>query len=211
MSKFDVADLCDLVRDVADAETSRVLRDDLEAAPESTRAFAAMLARVAEVGRIDHGLQVPESAVRIAKAAGSLRRPAAEAETSKLGILRYLPFEVLFDSLLEPSVSGTRNLHANDRQLKIEAAGFLVDLRLEQDADPGNTVVVGQVMRTDGSMGMGPAPDVPVLVVEDGMIVSRATTGSFGEFHTEGVLTDSMSLCFLVKQGECVELPLYVN
>ena len=69
-----------------------------------------MLSLVAEVGQLDSALEIPEHAVRVAKAAGSLARPQDRPETADergLGrLLRYLPFSITFDSFAEPALAG---------------------------------------------------------------------------------------------------------
>lgn len=214
MAKFDISDWCDYVRGIADPAQSDAMRSQLETTGAAPRVLVDRLRRVAEVGRFDNALEIPEHALRVAKAAGSLRRPQATEEGATgwvASLLRQLPFTITFDSLRQPAPVGTRNLQGADRQLSLEAEDFKVDLRLEHDTDPNSTVVVGQVVRRrmdDPEAEAEPVTNLPVLAVEGGRIVGRSSTGSFGEFQAEGLPNDTLSLCFLVGPEECIELPL---
>ena len=212
---LDITDWCDYVRGVAEPERMEAMVSMIEAG-EAPSQLIDRLSLVAEVGHLDSTVEVPEHAVRVAKAAGSLRRPRAvdEAESGFFSpgrLLRFLSFSITFDSLEQPAVAGTRNLQVADRQLSFEAEDFKVDLRLEHDTEPNSTVVVGQLLHRGGEEGSStttPVVDVPVLAVEEGRIVGRSLTGRFGEFQAEGLPNKSLSLCLLVGPNECLELPV---
>lgn len=214
-NSFDITDWCDYVRGVADPERMEAMVSMAEAGEAPSRLIDT-LSLVAEVGQLDSTLEVPEHAVRVAKAAGSLRRPTSVVEAepgffSPSRLLRFLPFSITFDSLTQPAAAGTRNLQVADRQLSVEAEGFKVDLRLEHDTEPNSTVVVGQLLHRDREQGIvstSPISDVPVLAVEEGRIVGRSLTGRFGEFQAEGLPNKLSSLCLLVGPDECIELPI---
>ena len=220
MTQFKITDWCDFVRGVAETQQGAEMRRELEAGEAPSR-MIDMLSLVAEVGRLDSALEIPEHAVRVAKAAGSLARPHHSPEAAGergLGkLLRYLPFSITFDSFSEPALAGTRSLQGADRRLSVEAEAYKIDLRVEHDTEPQSTVVVGQLLRrTPGAEGEGaewvgsedPMPDIPVLALEAGQIVGRSRTGRFGEFQAEGLPNSALSLCLLVGTDECIELPL---
>lgn len=207
MTKMNLTDLCDFTRGLSDAESDAALRSELLSAKPSARRFVDMLSRVATVGRLDEELEIPEHALRVAKAVGSLRRPARDAAEPCSGLMRYLPFSIDFDSLREPALVGTRNLHADDRQLRVSTEGYSVELRVERGTEADSTVVVGQLLEGDATAAK-PAAEIPVLAIHSGRIVSRTCTGSFGEFHAERLPNDASNLCFLVEGQKCLEFPL---
>lgn len=206
MAKFNITQWSDFVRDLAQADTAEEMRSALLEGKAQDRRTVELLSQVAEVGRLDHELEIPPYALRGAKAIGCLGRLEQPAAATQ-GLLRFLPFELTFDSLLQPAAMGTRNLHASDRQLVFEASGYTVEVRMEQETDPASTVLVGELLRNQ--QGLQPVPHVPVLVKSGSRIVARSNTGRFGEFQAEGLPTEHLSLALMVGEQECIQLPLH--
>ena len=204
MTKFDITQWSDFVRGLVAEDTAESMREALSEGNSKDRRTVELLREVAEVGVFDAKLEIPEHALRGAKAIGSLRRPQAEEER---GILRYLPFRLTFDSLLQPAAVGTRNLHAQDRQLIYESEGYTVEVRLEREADTATTALVGELLAQGESPR--PATRIPVLIKAGDRIVAQATTGRFGEFQAEGLPAESLSLALMVGETECIQLPLH--
>lgn len=204
MAKFNITQWANFVREV-DTGLEHEMRQALAGGDTEVLRTVELLRQVAELGKSDHELEIPEYAVRGAKAIGSLRRPELE-EAEPKGLLRYLPFQLKFDSLLEPATAGTRNLQASDRQLVFEAADYTVEVRLEQEAEPESTVLVGELLRQREALE--PVPRIPVFVRSGELIVARSNTGRFGEFQAEGLPTENLSLALMVHPNECIYLPL---
>ena len=195
MAKYDITQLSDLVRGVADPVARESMREYLDGSPRARRQVD-LLERVAAVARADQEMRIPEHALRVVKALGSLRRP--EAETSR-GLL---PFKIAFDSFLQPAAAGTRDIQSQDRQLVVDAAPYMVDLRLEQETE--SAVVVGQLLRD----GTHPVSGVPVLLLAADQVVGRSTTSEFGEFHAEGLPREPLKLCLLIESDKNLEVSL---
>ena len=198
MTKFEITRWCDFVRGLAEPEEAEEMRRAL-ASPRPPREAAAMR-RVAELARADRELDVPEWAIRGAKAIGCLQRPADAAAASP-SIWKRLAFEVVFDSLLHPAAAGTRELQTWDRQIVYRSSDYTVDVRVEYETD--STVLVGEILRNSR-----PLPEVPVLVAAGERIVARALSGEFGEFQAEDLPRDSLRLSLLVGSDERIDLPL---
>lgn len=204
VATFDLSQWCDFARGVIDPETAARMEEQLATGSDSARRTATALRRVAAVGREDHRNRVPEHALRLAKAIGSLRRHAGGDRPS---LLHRLPFRLAFDSWREPAPAGTRDLQTLHRQMVFEAGELSVEVRLERELDPPGTVVVGQVLRrTDG--GVEPLPRMPVVVLADERVAGRALSGRFGEFQAEGLPREPLRLCLLTAADRCLELPL---
>ncbi len=204
MTEHDITQWADLVRGLVEPDAEQQMRENLSRSRRARREAAAMRT-VADLARADLALEVPEYAIRGAKAIGSLRRPEAHAAASALA---FLPFTVAFDSLRQRLPVGTRTLSSSDRQLIFEAGDLTVEVRLEREIDPAATVVVGELLRTGSEDAIHPVPEVPVLIRAGQQIVGRSVTGRFGEFQAEGLPDDPLRLCLLVGQNECLELPL---
>ncbi len=211
MSQFDLIQWCDFVRGVADDEEAESMQRALLGGSQDAHHDVDMLRRVAEVIEADQTQPVPEHAVRMAKAIGSLQRPESAPTGPGLlsKVLRYLPFEVSFDSALQPSAAGTRGLQTHDRHVSFEANGFLVDLRIERDHD--TTSVVGQVLQeaaegTDDEVV--PVPYLSIVSMQERRIVGQSVTGEMGEFQAEDLPQENLKLCFLVNDDDCIEFPM---
>ena len=206
MTKFDITQWSDFVRGLTDAETEEAMRGALEKGQGEDARTVNLLRQVAEVGRLDHEFKIPDHALRGAKAIGSLQRPESAQEPSS-SWLRFLPFSVSYDSLLQPAAVGTRNLHTLDRQMVFDTEDYTVEVRLEQENEPSSTVLVGEILEKTDTVR--PVPQVPVLIKASGQIVAQSTTGPFGEFQAEGLPTDPLTLALLVNETECIQLPLH--
>ncbi|RMH18307.1 MAG: hypothetical protein D6696_13380 [Acidobacteria bacterium] len=186
---------------MVDRETEQAMIAELEAGRAGTES-AALLRRVADVARADAEQPVPEHAVRMAKALASVRRPS-----ERPSLFERLPFAVVFDSLRQPVAAGTRDLQPAHRQLSIRAAGFVLDVRLEQEPAAQGTAMVGQVVEQKGAQAAALA-EVPVLVLAGGDVVGRALTNRFGEFQADGLPAERLELCVLVRDDALIRVPL---
>ncbi len=220
MSEFNITQWCDFVRGVGDPEKAEQMRDHLEAGSTAARSIVEAMRSGADVGRSDSESPVPLDAVRIAKAIGGTSRANA-APT-----VRRIPCLLAFDSLLEAAPAGSRNLQQSHRELTFTARGYSVDLRLEQEIEPPNMVMVGQLLRqrdeyasaareirpsreghTDRDNAPQPVSRAPVLVYSGERLIGKAVTGIHGEFQVEGLPRESLDLC-VVAGEDFLELPL---
>lgn len=202
MAKLDITDWCDFVRGAVDDEARAAqMRETLDEASPGVQRTVSLLARVAEVGRADLANPVPEHAVRMVKALGSLRR----TEDKVVG-LRSLPLRVVFDSWLAPAPAGTRTLESAHRQLVCESEGMTVELRLEHEEPTGGTVVVGQVMRSNGDTT--PLGDVPVYVYAGERVVGQTRTTAWGELQMQDLPRRPLELCVQVADDACLRIPI---
>ncbi len=205
MAGFDITEWSDYVRGVLDPETEELMREHLASESMPALNMVAALRRVAAVGRGDAEHPVPEHAVRVAKAIGSIRRPS-DSVARATSILRRLAFVITSDNLHQAARAGARDMQSSHRHLVFESDGYNVDVRWEYEVEPHGTVVVGQILSRDGDTL--PVCDVPILLVSGERLVGRTLTGEFGEFQTDGLPREPMTLFLLVGQEECLELPL---
>lgn len=200
MTKYDITQMADFVRGLMDPESERMLQEFLAGpSASSTKKELAALRHVARLAETDMNFQVPEHAVRCAKALGSIRRP----EVPEVSMLKRLAMALTFDSHVAPAVAGTRDMRSADRQLVFRSRGYQIDLRLEKDAN--GSVVVGQLVKGDE---VEPVADVSVVAMAEEQVLSRSTTGALGEFQAEGLNADSIDFLFLVDDDFCLEVSL---
>jgi hypothetical protein len=96
-----------------------------------------------------------------------------------------------------------------DRQMIFESEGYTVEVRIEREADPATTALVGELLAQGEAPE--PAPRIPVLIKAGDRIVAQATTGRFGEFQAEGLPAEPLSLALMVGERECIQLPLHTT
>lgn len=197
---YDLTDLCDFARGVCDPRTATEIEAALEHTPRARQAVN-LFERVATVARQDALDDVPAHALRVAKAAASVRRPADSAGR------RSLPFSLIFDSLLQPAASGTRDVHTSHRLLTFRAADYRIHVRLETETSHSHgQVVVGQLLRQQDTAR--PVSDAPLLVLHGDDVVGRALTSRFGEFQAVGLPSGPLRLCLLPGRNDQIDIPL---
>ncbi len=202
MSKPDLAEWCDYVRGVGDPQRKERLSELLASGPAAARDTIAAFSQVLATARADQLQEPPAYALRCAYSLSSTR-PSGRRESG----FTDRAFQVVFDSLRDALPAGSRRLHSAHRQLVIESAEIQLDLKIERETDPGQTVVVGQVIdRQDGDPR--PLRQVPVLLFSATRVVGRALSGPFGEFQADGLREDPVSLCLLISDDERLRVPL---
>jgi hypothetical protein len=199
MTNYDITQWSDFVRGVASPEDERTMRELRDQDPKAART-AELLSRVQAVAEADMALEIPEYALRIVKAAASVARPAAE-EIPNAKTWRFLSLETLFDSLMQPAMTGVRDMGMSHRQVSFQAEDYYLDVRWESDTG----VLVGQLA---GQGGEAAAPNVPVMMVAGGRIVERTTTSDLGEFQADGLPNESLELFVLVGEDACIAVSL---
>jgi len=199
MNTQDTTQWCDYARGLMKLSSAERMQAEL-ASSERVRRTVRHFQRVAELARSDTALAIPEYAVRVAKAAGSLRRHDSER-------LARRPFSVLFDSLRDAVVAtGIRDLQPFRHQTVFRSDDYIVDVRVEQETNPNGQVVVGQLLRHQEKAQ--PVPRIPVLVLSGGRVVGRDLTSRFGEFQAAGLPDEPLELCLLIGDESCIDIPL---
>lgn len=208
---FDSTHWCDYVRGTIEPDIVRRLEEQLASSGSASRTVE-LFRRVVDLAEADRILEVPDYAVRIAKAVGGLSRAAEPGqESSGVGyklasMFRFVPFRVTFDSL-QATPAGTRAPSSpHQRNLSFEAADFSIHVKLEQETNPYSQVVVGQLLHHEPRLR--PVPDAPVLVLSKSRVVARSLTSRYGEFQAVGLPPDPLNLCLLVGREDCIDIPL---
>jgi hypothetical protein len=120
-------------------------------------------------------MQVPENAVRMARAIFALHQP------EQVRLSPRILARMVFDSFREPAAVGVRSGRQLARQTLYEAGDYTIDLRLEPDVDPTQVVMVGQIANRLHPEQQ--AAEVPIVLRGGQQEVGRAVTNQFGEFQ----------------------------
>lgn len=200
MKTNDMIRWCDYARGLVARTSARKMERELAQDATAYR-LVNVFKRVARVGEADTCQRIPPHALRVARAAGSIHR--VEEASAGLGCRA---FSVLFDSLTDAAVAGTRELHPTHRQFLYQAEPYTVELRMEKESSPRHQLVIGQLLRHEEATE--PMADIPVMVLAEGEVVGRDITSRFGEFQACGLPAGPLQLRMLVPSSSYIELPI---
>jgi hypothetical protein len=200
MKHFGLEEWADFVRGAGDERVRAGMAEHLNAGCSRCAQAADVLGRAARIMAGESQYQVPEHAIRHAKAFFSLQRP----EARRFPRIRAL---LVFDSALEPLPAGIRSQDRLTRRALYAAGPFLLDLRFEQDPESPMLSLVGQL----ANRGDAPAEPAghPVLLAAGNEVVARTVTNRFGEFQIEYEPVPRLRLCLPLDPATGrIELPL---
>ena len=165
------------------------------------RHTADLLQKAAVAARSDSKVQVPEYAVRFARAIFILQLP------EKVRLLHRAPARLLYDCFREPLPAGVRTQQGLSRQALYQAGDYLLDLRLENERGSSRVGLVGQIQnRKEPGKRLG---GVLVLLVSGEQVLAQAVSNSLGEFQMEYGATKHLRLYVPVRQaGKQIAMPL---
>lgn len=145
--------------------------------------------------------EVPEPAVRMAKAIYALQRPA------EVQLLPKVLAKLVFDSFREPALEGVRGQQRITRQAMYEAGDYCVDIRMEQERGATTVALVGQIVNR--AVPEQKIADVPILLMAGKDVLGRARSNQFGEFQLEYEPRQPLSLHVPVERaGQEIEVRL---
>ncbi len=200
MSHYDITRWTDYVRGLVDAlEHSEMDRHLSEC--NSCRATHDLLARFAVRTQADLQYEIPEYAIRNARAIFSTNAPA------KRTLLQKLTGSLVFDSFQEPALAGARSGTPGMRHALYEAGDYSVDIRLEEERGSTRVNMVGQLAlrshTTDSLDGL------PIMLMSGRKVVAEAVSNKFGEFQLNYDPRPQLKLHVPIpEKRECIELQL---
>ena len=201
MKHFDIAKWTDFVRGSPGEAERAAMQAHLASGCRKCRHTAELLRKVAATARSDSQVQVPDYALRCARAIFLLQQP------EKVQILPRVPARLLYDSFREPLPAGVRTQQHLSRQALYQAGDYSLDLRMENESGTSRVTLVGQIQnRKQPGKRLG---GVPVLLLSGKQVLGQAVSNSLGEFQMEYAPTKHLRLFVPVRQaGKRIELPL---
>src|SRR5579864_6754862 len=139
MKHYDQAHWLQFLRAELDPQLRDTMQRHLDAPCSKCCVTLELLRRIDSTAQAESKINVPESAVRMARAIFALNKP--DEVQLKPGVLARL----VFDSFREPATVGVRSDRHLARQTLYEAGDYSIDLRFEPDLDPAQVVMVGQI------------------------------------------------------------------
>ena len=177
MNHFDISKWADFVRGLIEESAQVAMERHLASGCRKCRHTAELLRKLVTAARNDSQVQVPDYALRCARANFFLQQP------EKVQILPRIPARLLYDSFREPLPAGLRSQQRLNRQALYQAGDYWLDLRLENERGSSRVALVGQIQnrKQPGKW----VEDVPVLLVSGKKILAHAVSNSLGEFQME--------------------------
>ena len=127
MKHFTIEDEIDFVNEVLPATRKSTLEGHLKACRRCTKAVSQWR-QVRKSAAAEANYQLPPEALRIAKAAFAGLQLALRGQTDS-------SIEVVFDSLLQPSVEGFRSAGRGARHVLYRADPFQIDLQIDSSPE----------------------------------------------------------------------------
>ena len=201
MKHFQIEQWLDFVHGFANEKDRASMEQHLATECEKCSGTVNRLRRLVSAALADAAYDIPDYAVRSARAVYALQRP------EKVLILPKLMAKLVFDSFREPALAGVRSQHKITRQAMYEAGDYCVDLRIERERGSTSVVLVGQIAnRVQPEQRIS---KVPVILMSGKQILGRAISNAAGEFQIEYQPKKSLCLYVPVRHaGKQIEVPL---
>lgn len=197
MKHFTIEDEIDFVNEVVPTTRKITMEEHLKGCERCTKAVSQWR-QVRESAAAEANFQPPVEALRIAKSAFAGLQLALRGETDS-------SIEVLFDSLLQPSVEGFRSAGGGTRHVLYRADPFQIDLQVELQPGDKRVVVTGQLLGSRDPRTVG--RNVALILANMRGRVVRTVTDQFGEFRAE--IENSGDLALVFYQGD--QKPLVIS
>src|SRR3989454_4541513 len=155
---------------------------------------AELLRKVAAAARRHSQVQVPDYALRCARAIFLLQQP------EKVQILPRIAARLLYDSFREPLPAGLRTQQRLSRQALYQAGDYSLDLRLENERGSSRVALVGQIenRKQPGKR----LSNVPVQLLSGKQVLAQVVSNSLGEFQMEYMPSKHLRLYVPVPQAD---------
>jgi len=173
LNHISVEEGIDFVNGAATSDRQTEIQKHLDSGCKRCTDMIATWRMVHEAAASEPDYQPPAGVVRIAKAAFA----AFGAEKATGGL------ELLFDSLIQPALAGTRSAASDTRQLLYASGPYLVDLYISQIPQRKIIALTGQLMNSKFPEKL--LSEVPVVVTDRKEKTVLVKTNTFGEFRVE--------------------------
>src|SRR3989441_634666 len=200
MKHLDLIQLTDYICGATAEAQAAAMEAHLASGCQKCRLTADLLHKLAAAARSDSQVQVPDYALRCARAIFLLQQP------EKVQILPRIPARLLYDSFREPLPAGLRTQQRLSRQTLYQAGDYSLDLRLENERGSSRVALVGQIenRKQPGKR----LESVPVQLLSGKQVLAQATSNSLGEFQMEYEPSKHLRLHVPARQaGKRVDVP----
>lgn len=155
---------------------------------------------LAQVCSSSAAVQVPDSAVRLARAIFPVRVTSRPKRGNRI------PIELIFDSFLAPMPAGLRATWQVGWQGLYRAGDCSVDLRIEPELKSSRAAVIGQITNHVSPEEM--MENLPVSLRLGKELVAETVSNRFGEFQMEYEERAQLRLCIHLADSKIIQVPL---
>jgi hypothetical protein len=184
MEHFTTEQWIDFVNQVIPPRQQEAMRKHLGSGCKRCAETVARWQKVRDTAANEAKFQPPVETLRVAKAAFAAAAMGQQQER------RNTLVEVLFDSFLQPALTGARSTAMGPRQMLYRADSYQIDVQIEGQREGHRLVVTGQLM--DVSKPEMVSRGARVTLSDRRGDVTEMVTNQFGEFR--GEIADSGDL-----------------
>ena len=200
MKHYAIDQWVDFSRGVAGPEEGERMQAHLADGCPQCHHLADFTAKLTETCGSLAATQVPDSAMRLARAIFPMRH----TDRPKRG--NRIPIQLIFDSFLVPAPAGLRATWQVGWQGLYRAADCSVDLRIEPELKSTRAAVIGQItnhLQPDVVMS-----DLTVSLRTSKQVVAETRSNRFGEFQLEFEQQSQLKLCIFLEDSKVIQVPL---
>jgi hypothetical protein len=177
MKHFSTEEWVDFVNQLVTAGQKQAMQKHLATGCKRCSETVSLWQKVSKTASAETSYQPSADTVRLAKAVFVTTGLAQKQKQSK-GLI-----EVLFDSFLQPAVSGARSVVTGTRQMLYRADPYQIDIQIEPKPGSNRLVITGQLLDLSNPGVIG--RDIQVTLSNHRGHSAIAATNQFGEFSGE--------------------------
>lgn len=186
MKHYEITEWLDFVHGLAGNAEHQAMQQHLDTHCDKCQSTVDLLRKLMAAAVADSQYQLPEQAVRMARALYALQGP------ERVQVLPRIRAQLTFDSFREPALAGVRSQQRIARQAMYEAGDYVLDLRIENERGEPKVSLVGQI--ANRIIPEQKLANVPVILAAGAEVLGRTTSNDFGEFQMEYEPQHSLSL-----------------
>ena len=200
MKHYAIDQWVDFTRGVVGGDEAARMRGHLEGGCVECGRLSEFTSKLTESCAATAAIEVPDYAVRLARAIFPVRLQNRPKRGNRL------PIEMIFDSFLVPATVGVRSSWQVGWQGLYRAGNCSVDLRIEPELKSSRAAVVGQI--TSDVLPAVEMGNLPVSLRSGRLVVAETTSNRFGEFQMEYDQQTQLKLCIYLRDSKSIEVPL---
>jgi hypothetical protein len=177
MKHYSTEEWVDFVNQIFPGNRREAMQKHLATGCKRCTKTVSLWQKVSKSAGAEASHQPPADTVRLAKAAFATAGMAQAQEGSRG------PIEVLFDSFMQPALSGARSVVIGTRQMLYRADPYQIDIQIEPKPGSNRLVITGQLLDLSHPGVIG--RDIQVTLSNRRGNTVLAATNQFGEFSGE--------------------------
>lgn len=200
MKHYAIEQWVDYSRNFGGAALRQEMRAHLDAGCEDCQRLNTLCAKLVSTSAALQAMEVPDHAVRMARAIFPIQLPNRPKRGSRI------PIELIFDSFLVPAPAGLRATWQVGWQGLYRAGECSVDLRIEPELKSARAAVIGQI--TNHITPTEQMSNLAVSLRAGKEVVAETLSNRFGEFQMEYEQKSRLKLYIHLRDSKIIQVPL---